>query len=193
MEGQELNKNLSTKGFTLIELLIAMVIIIIVMFGLLYGILEYNKYNIRARTKDKATEVAKSFTAYIESIPYVEDERGQSILYANNTSWQNITCNNLSCSIIEDENFYKTDNLRLYPNIEQGNNCQCRGANCPTNLPMCIYEGFVGKKIFAGINVARIVKDSNEVGKIVSVIVWYTEPFTNKQKSISTIVIKEKK
>jgi len=92
MVEQGLNKS-NNKGFTLIELLIAMIIVIVVMLGLLKGILEYEKFTTRAKMKDKATEIARQFTSYIENLPYVADYSGiQSILYANNSSWNNVTC-----------------------------------------------------------------------------------------------------
>lgn len=195
MEEQGLSKNFkNNSGFTLLELLIAMIIVSVALLGLLRGIVEYNKFAIRAKMKDRATEIAKNFASYIESLPYVEDGNGPSILYANNSNWRNITCDSTSCDIITDENFYSTDNLRLYPDSRNADmQCLCRGPNCPTNLPVCIYEGFSNKRVYAGINVARIVESGSEVGKVVSVIVWYTEPFTNKEQKISTVIIKEKR
>lgn len=204
MEGPELNNN---KGFSLLELLIAMVIIIVVMLGLLKGILEYEKFTTRVKMKDKATEITKQMVAYIESLPYVADDSGiSSVLYANNTSWQNIVCTT-TCSFFEtDTVFYSvgsptpanpiaglSSTLRLYPS-SGSNTCSCRGSNCPTNLPLCTYEGFSNKKIYVGVNIARLTNNQgNEIGKTASVLVWYFEPFTNKYQQILNLVIKEKK
>lgn len=201
---------LNNKGFTLIELLIAMLIVLIVMLGFLRGILEYNKFSVRAKTKDRATEIAKQFTAYIESLPYASDGSGvQSILYVNNSNWNSITCSSNSCSFFETEtDFYDigsptvtnpinglSSNLRLYPSSDNVNaQCNCAGSNCPTNLPVCTYEGFSGRKIYSAINVARIVDEyGRETGKAVSVMIWYFEPFTNVFKQMTTLVIKEKR
>ncbi|GLI54034.1 type IV pilus modification PilV family protein [Thermodesulfovibrio yellowstonii] len=201
---------LNNKGFTLIELLIAMLIVLIVMLGLLKGILEYNKFSIRAKMKDKATEIAKQSTAYIESLPYVSDGSGvQSILYANNSSWNNVICNSTSCSFFESEtDFYNigsptgtnpidglSSKLRLYPSSNNVNaQCSCSGSNCPSTLPVCTYEGFSGKKIYLAVNIARIIDDyGRETGKAASVMVWYFEPFTNTLKQMTSVVIKEKR
>lgn len=224
MVGQELNKKLSNKGFTLIELLIAMIITLIVMLGLLKGILEYNKFSIRAKMKDRATEIARQFTAYIESLPYVTDgSEIPSILYVNNALWINVFCkeclkdnknivicnkNYINCST-DTSSFFETEtdfydigspdssnplnissNLRLYPQ-EGSNICGCRGSNCPVSLPLCTYEGFSGKSIYVGVNMARLISDQgNEIGKAAAVIVWYFEPFTNRFQKITNLVIK---
>ncbi|GAB5045927.1 prepilin-type N-terminal cleavage/methylation domain-containing protein [Thermodesulfovibrio sp. TK110] len=197
------------KGFTLIELLIAMLIVLVVMMGLLKGILEYNKFSIRAKMKDRGTEIARQFTAYIETLPYATGDSGtQSILYANNPSWTSVQCSATSCSFFETETeFYNIgsptlsnpignlSNLRLYPsaNTPQAQ-CSCRGNSCPATLPACTYEGFSGRRIYAGVNVAKIVDDyGRETGKAASVMVWYFEPFTNELKKITTLVIKEKR
>lgn len=210
MVGQELNKKLSNKGFTLIELLIALIITLIVMLGLLKGILEYNKFSIRAKMKDRATEIARQFTAYIESLPYASDGSGiQSILYANNSSWNNVQCSATSCDFFETETeFYNIgspaltnpidglfSNLRLYPSSNTVNSvCSCRGSNCPSTLPVCTYEGFSGKRIYVATNVARVVDDyGRETGKAASVMVWYFEPFTNKYQQMISLVMKEKR
>uniref|UniRef100_A0A7C4AKA3 Prepilin-type N-terminal cleavage/methylation domain-containing protein n=1 Tax=Thermodesulfovibrio aggregans TaxID=86166 RepID=A0A7C4AKA3_9BACT len=201
---------LNNKGFTLIELLIAMIIVLIVMLGLLKGILEYNKFSIRAKIKDRATEIARQFSSYIESLPYVEDGSGvQSILYANNSSWNNVICSATSCSFFETEtDFYSigsptlsnpigglSSNFRLYPSENTDNaTCSCRGSNCPATLPVCTYQGFSGRRIYSAVNVAKIVDDyGRETGKAVSVMIWYFEPFTNDLKQMTTLVIKEKK
>lgn len=90
---------MNNKGFTLIELIVAMLIVLIVMLGLLKGVLEYNKFSIRAKMKDRATEIAQQMTNYIESLPYVSENSGiQSILYANNSSWESIQCSSTNCS-----------------------------------------------------------------------------------------------
>ncbi len=199
---------LNNKGFTLIELLIAMFIVLIVMLGLLKGILEYEKFTIRAKMKDKATEIARQFASYIESLPYASDGSGvQSILYANNSSWNNITCTT-TCPFFETEiDFYNigsptlpnpigglSSNLRLYPSEDTINaTCSCSGSNCPTTLPSCTYQGFSGRKIYSAVNVARMIDDyGRETGKAASVMVWYFEPFTNELKTMTTLVIKEK-
>lgn len=206
MEGLKLNN----KGFTLIELLIAMLIVLIVMLGLLRGILEYNKFTIRAKMKDKATEIAREMTSYIESLPYVSDGSGvQSILYANNSSWNNIICSSASCSFFETEtDFYNpgtptlsnptegvSSNLRLYPSSNTINaQCSCRGSNCPASIPVCTYEGFSGRKIYLAMNVARMIDSyGRETGKAASVMVWYFEPFTEKYQQMISLVIKEKR
>lgn len=203
MVGQELNNN---RGFSLLELLIAMIIIIVVMLGFLRGIIEYEKYATRAKMKDKATEIAKQTVGYIESLPYVSDNSGiSSILYANNSSWRNVVCGT-TCSFFETEtDFYSvgspdpsnpintSSNLRLYPS-SGSYKCSCRGDNCPTNLPLCTYDGFSGKKIYVGVNIAGLYSaQGNEIGKAASVMVWYFEPFTNKYQQISNLVIKEKR
>ena len=196
----------NNKGFTLIELLIAMIIVIIVMLGLLKGILEYEKFTTRAKMKDKASDIARQFSSYIESLPYVKDiSSTPSILYANNSSWNNVTCSSTSCSFFETEtDFYNigsptlsnpigglSSNLRLYPSADEVNaTCSCAGDNCPAMLPVCTYQGYSGRKIYVAVNVARIVDDS---GKAASVMVWYFEPFTNELKTMTTLVIKENK
>jgi len=208
MEEQGLNKS-NNKGFTLIELLIAMIIVIIVMLGLLKGILEYEKFTTRAKMKDKASDIARQFSSYIESLPYEKDESGvQSILYANNSLWNNVTCSSTSCSFFETEtNFYNigsptlsnpidglSSNLRLYPSTDTDNaTCSCAGDNCPATLPVCTYQGYSGRKIYVAVNVARIVNAGTETGKAASVMVWYFEPFTNELKTMTTLVIKENK
>ncbi|MDW7972887.1 MAG: prepilin-type N-terminal cleavage/methylation domain-containing protein [Thermodesulfovibrio sp.] len=201
---------LDNKGFTLIELLIAMLIVLIVMLGLLRGILEYNKFSIRAKMKDRATEIAKQFTAYVESLPYASDGSGiRSILYANNPSWNNIICVSTSCNFFETEtDFYNigsptltnpidglSSNLRLYPSSNNVNSqCICRGMNCPNTLPICTYEGFSGKRVYLAMNVARMIDSyGRETGKATSVLIWYFEPFTNNLKQITSVVIKEKR
>lgn len=200
---------LNNRGFTLIELLVAMLIVLFVMIGLLRGIIEYNKFSIRAKMKDRATEIAKQMSSYVETLPYVSDESGtQSILYANNNDWNSVTCST-SCTFFETEvNFYSvgnptvtnptgklSSNLRLYPSSDTVNSsCSCTGSNCPTALPVCTYEGFSGRRIYSAINVARLVDDyGRETGKAASVMVWYFEPFTNQFKQMTTLVIKEKK
>jgi len=200
----------NNKGFTLIELLIAMIIVIIVMLGLLKGILEYEKFTTRAKMKDKASDIAREFSSYIESLPYEEDGSGvQSILYANNSSWNNVTCSSTSCSFFETQtDFYNigsptlsnpidglSSNLRLYPSVDTVNaTCSCTGDNCPATLPVCTYQGYSGKRIYSAVNVARIVDDfGRETGKAASVMVWYFEPFTNNLKQMTTLVIKENK
>lgn len=205
---------LNNRGFTLIELLIAMIIVLFVMLGLLKGILEYNKFSIRAKMKDRATEIARQFTSYVESLPYPADGSGiSSILYANNSSWNNV--NNVicptSCGFFETEtDFYSigsptssnpigglSSQLRLYPSADTaGARCSCRGDNCPSSsdLPVCTYEGFSGKRIYVAVNVARTVDDyGRETGKAASVMAWYFEPFTNAFKQMTTVVIKEKR
>ncbi|WP_059176907.1 type IV pilus modification PilV family protein [Thermodesulfovibrio aggregans] len=192
-----MNKKLSNKGFTLIELLIAMIITLIVMLGLLKGILEYNKFSIRAKMKDRATEIARQFTAYIESLP----SQDESILYANNSSWNSVECSATSCNFFETETeFYNigsptpsnpignlSSNLRLYPSADNPDaQCNCRGSNCPNTLPVCTYEGFSGKRIYVGLNVVKF----SQTGKAASVMVWYFEPFTNEFKIITNLVIK---
>lgn len=204
----ELNKKYSENGFTLLELLIAMIIMSIALIGLLRGIIEYNKFTIQAKMKDRATEVLKSLTGYIEALPYVQDGSGvDSILYANNENWKNTTCDHNSCTIVESEEFYNigtlnysnpvdgiSENLRLYPETDQITpTCACRGERCPSSLPPCVYEGVAGKRIYAGVNVARVVISGKEQGKIAAVIVWYFEPFTNKYQQLSSVVIKEVK
>lgn len=208
MEGQELNKNNKNSGFTILELLIAMIIVSIAIIGLLRGISEYNKFAIRAKMKDRAVEVLRNITGYIESLPYAEDGSDiDSILYANNDTWKSVTCDHASCNILQDEEFYNvgllnytnpvegiSENLRLYPDTEQITpNCACRGVHCPSSLPACVYEGFAGKRIYAGVNIARIVTSGSEQGKIAAVIVWYFEPFTNRYQQFSSVVIKERK
>ena len=185
----------SNNGFSMIELLIAMIIIIIVMLGLLKGILEYEKFATRAKMKDKATEIAKQMSAYIESLPYVADGSGiNSILYANNSEWNNITCG-ISCNPdLTNPAFYSvgspnpsnpfsgiSSNLRLFP-VSGSFTCGCRGSNCPTTLPPCLYPGFAKKDIYLGVNIARLVSEEGglELGKAVFVLVWYFEPYTNK-------------
>jgi len=196
----------NNKGFTLIELLIAMIIVIIVMLGLLKGILEYEKFTTRAKMKDKASDIARQFSSYIESLPYEMDGSGvQSILYANNSSWNNVTCSSTSCSFFETEtDFYNigsptlsnpidglSSNLRLYPSADEVNaTCSCRGDNCPATLPVCTYQGYSGRKIYVAVNVANYGGDT---GKAASVMVWYFEPFTNELKTMTTLVIKENK
>ena len=210
MEEQGLNKS-NNKGFTLIELLIAIIIVIFVMLGLLKGILEYEKFTTRAKMKDKASDIARQFSSYIESLPYVDDVKissTPSILYANNSSWNNVTCSSTSCSFFETEtNFYNigsptlsnpidvSPNLRLYPSVDTVNaTCSCAGDNCPAMLPVCTYQGYSGRRIYSAVNVARIVDDfGRETGKAASVMVWYFEPFTNNLKQITTVVIKENK
>jgi len=201
---------LNNKGFTLIELIVAMLIVLIVMLGFLKGVLEYNKFSIRAKMKDRATEIAQHMTNYIESLPYVSEDSGtQSILYANNSSWESIQCSSTNCSFFQDEvDFYSpgtptvtnplgslSSNLRLYPSADTVNAlCSCRGSYCPTDLPICTYEGFSDRRIYSAINIARLTDDyGREAGKSALVMVWYFEPFTNDYKIITAIVIKEKK
>lgn len=199
----------NNKGFTLIELLIAMIIVIVVMLGLLKGIIEYEKFATRAKMKDKATEIAKSMVSYIESLPYVSDGSGiTSILYANNSDWQNVICET-NCPFFEtEEDFYKAGSpnpsdpfsginvhFRLHPS-DESSRCACNGDNCPVtnDLPYCVYEGFSNKKIYLGVNIVRLVNSGGqEIGKAASVIVYYFEPFTNKYQQITNLVIKEKK
>ncbi|WP_353684268.1 prepilin-type N-terminal cleavage/methylation domain-containing protein [Thermodesulfovibrio sp. 3907-1M] len=200
----------NSKGFTLIELLIGMLIVLVVMIGLLKGILEYNKFTTRAKMKDRATEIARQFTAYIENLPYTSDGSGvRSILYANNSAWNNVTCSSNSCSFFETHTeFYEigsptlsnpignlSSNLRLYPSVNTPQSqCSCRGDSCPASLPVCTYEGFSGRRIYTGVNVAKIVDDyGRETGKAASVMIWYFEPFTNELKRMTTLVIKEKR
>jgi hypothetical protein len=189
-----------------------MIIVIIVMLGLLKGILEYEKFTTRAKMKDKASDIARQFSSYIESLPYVDDVKiysTPSILYANNSSWNNVTCSSTSCSFFETQtDFYSigsptlsnpidglSSNLRLYPSADEVNaTCSCTGGNCPAKLPVCTYQGYSGRKIYSAVNVARIVDDfGRETGKAASVMVWYFEPFTNNLKQITTVVIKENK
>lgn len=201
---------MNNKGFTLIELLIAMIIVLIVMLGLLKGILEYSKFSIRAKMKDRATEIARQITGYIESLPYAGDGSGiNSIFYANNSDWNNIICSGTSCSFFETQtDFYSpgspsvnapidglSSSLRLYPSSNTaGAVCSCRGSNCPASLPVCTYEGLSGRRIYAAINVARVVDDyGRETGKAASVIVWYFEPFTDNYQQMVSLVIKEKR
>lgn len=208
MEGQGLNKNNKNSGFTILELLIAMIIVSIALIGLLRGIIEYNKFTTKAKMKDRAVEVLRTITGYIESLPYAEDGSGRdSILYANNDSWKNVTCDHTSCNILQDEDFYNlgllnytnpvegiSENLRLYPETDEITpSCACRGNHCPANRPACVYEGFAGKRIYAGVNIARIVTTGSEQGKIAAVIVWYFEPFTNRYQQFSSVVIKERR
>ncbi|WP_460175918.1 type IV pilus modification PilV family protein [Thermodesulfovibrio hydrogeniphilus] len=214
MEESEFN----SRGFTLIELIVAIVIMMVIMLGLLKGILEYNKFTIRAKMKDRATEIAKTFSAELERMPYVRDESGTpSIFYANNSYWNNVTCST-SCSF-ENHNsdgdsvldFYdpyngsgnvsnplgNLNNLRLLPSSNvAGANCSCNGNHCPSSssLPVCTYEGFSGRRIYAGVNIARIIDAyGRESGKAASVVVWYFEPFTDRLQQINTIVFKENK
>ncbi|MDI1471137.1 type II secretion system protein [Thermodesulfovibrio sp. 1176] len=202
-----MNKN--NKGFTLIELLVAMIIIITVMLGLLKGIIEYEKFATRAKMKDEATEIAKTMVSYIESLPYASDGSGiNSILYANNSDWQNVICAT-TCSFFEtEEDFYKAGspdpsnptsginiNFRLQPS-DESSRCACNGNNCPASnaLPHCTYKGFSEKKIYLGVNIARLVNNQGqEIGKAAAVIVYYFEPFTNKYQQITNLVIREKK
>lgn len=172
------------------------------MLGLLRGIIEYEKFTIRAKMKDKATEIAKQMVAYIESLPYVRDDSGVStILYSNNNSWKNVVCTT-DCPFFSSEtDFYSvgsptlsnplntSSNLRLYPTSESSA-CSCRGTNCPTNLPQCTYEGYSGKKIYVGVNIATIRNGGIETGKAAAVMVWYFEPFTNKYQQITNVVIR---
>lgn len=186
-----------------------MIIVLFVMLGLLKGILEYEKFTTRAKMKDKATEIAKQFSSYIESLPYAIDGSGaESILYANNSAWNNVQCSSTSCSFFEtSSDFYSigsptlanpvgnlSSNLRLYPSADTVNaQCNCNGNDCPQTLPVCTYEGFSGRKIYVAVNVARLVDDyGRETGKAASVMLWYFEPFTNEFKQMTTLVIKEK-
>lgn len=204
------------KGFTLIELLIAILILMVILLGLLRGIIEYSRYTIRVKMKDRAVEIARTLSADLERMPYAKDESGTpSVFYSNNNNWNNSTCTNV-CSF-ENQNadgddfidFYdpynglgnfslplaNLNNMRLMPSSDGVNSlCQCNGNNCPTNLPVCTYEGFSDRRIYAGINVARIIDESGrETGKVAAVIVWYFEPFTNRLQIMNTIVVKDNK
>ncbi len=200
---------LNKKGFTLIELLIAMVIVLFVMLGLLKGILEYNKYTIRAKMKDRATDIARQLTSYLESLPYAEDGSGiDSIFYANNSAWNNISCSTTCPFFEQNADFYNigsptaqnpidnlSSNLRLYPSADTVNAlCNCSGSNCPDTFPVCTYVGFSGRKIYSAVNVARLVDYyGREIGKAASVMIWYFEPFTDDLKQMTTLIIKEKR
>ncbi len=210
MEESEFNN----RGFTLIELTVAILIMMVIMLGLLKGVLEYSKFSTRAKMKDRATEIARTFSAELERMPYVRDGSGTpSIFYANNSFWNDVTCAT-SCSF-ENVNsdgdavldFYdpyngagnvstpldNLNNLRLSPGGDvAGTTCSCSGNNCPSSLPVCTYEGFSDRRIYAGVNISRIIDDSGrETGKAASVIVWYFEPFTDKLQQINTIIFKE--
>lgn len=145
---------LNNKGFTLIELLIGMILVMIVMLGLLRGILEYNKFSIRAKMKDKATEIAQQWSSYIESLLY-----NDSFIDPN---FGSITCG--STVTLPDE-FYNKDNYEATDT----------------------YEGYSGKEIHAGRIVALC---DSQPAKVISIMVWYDEPFTDKLQAIQTTVIK---
>ena len=213
MEESGLNK----KGFTLIELLIAILIMMVIMLGLLKGILEYSKFALRAKMKDRATEITRTLSAELERMPYVKDGSGTpSIFYSVNSSWNNSTCST-TCTFENDNSdgdevldFYDPysgtgnvsnplDNLNTYFRLSPRNNsvnstCLCSGNNCPDTLPVCTYEGYLDRRIYVGVNTARIIDGyGRETGKAASIIVWYYEPFTDKLKQINTVIFKENK
>lgn len=213
MEESGFNK----KGFTLIELLVAILIMMVIMLGLLKGVLEYSKFAVRTKMKDRATEIARTLSAELERMSYAKDGSGTpSIFYSVNSSWNNATCTS-TCTFENDNtdgdevlDFYDpysgagnvsnpldnlNSNLRLYPSDNSVNStCLCSGSFCPGNLPVCTYEGFSDRRIYAGVNTARIIDgQGRETGKVASIIVWYYEPFTDKLKQINTVIFKENK
>lgn len=206
------------KGYTLIELLVASIIIILISIGFMRGILFYIDYSLSQKMKDKATEVSRNFSQYIDKLSY-NDSLISPTLNSYPNGWDLAKCsNNNTCTFENTDSdndnipdFYdpyngsndtfKSDSyntvnwLRLKPQ-QSSDICSCDLGNCPSSLPYCKFSIKSDTNnpvfnIYMGITVARIVNDYNqEVGKAIGITVWYFDKINGKYKDIRTIIFK---
>jgi len=206
------------KGYTLIELLVASIIIILISIGFMRGILFYIDYSLSQKMKDKATEVSKNFSQYIDKLSY-NDLLISPSGYRN--SWNQAQCqNDNNCTFENTDN--DSDNIPDFYDPYKGNNddfksnpydtgswlrlkpqsssdtCSCDLGNCPSSLPDCKFsiKSDTNNQVFniyLAMTVAMIVNSNNqEIGKAIGITVWYFDKISGKYKDIRTVIFKNK-